>query len=46
MQLLKKKIGFEKTDSSPQYLYPAEVLNFIKALAPGNIKGKIREVID
>ena len=45
MQLLKKKIGFEKTDSSPQCSY-AEVLNFIKALAPGNINGKIREVID
>ena len=44
--LHRKKIGFEEKDNSSRYSYPAEVLNFIRPQAPGNVKGEIREVID
>ena len=36
----RKEIGPENCE----FAFPAEVLNFIRHLVPGNIKGEIREV--
>ena len=45
-QLHRKKIGFKETDSSGQYSYPTDVLNFIRVLVHANIYREIKEVID
>ena len=36
-QLHRKKIGFKETDSSGQYSYPTDILNFIRVLVHANI---------
>ena len=28
-----------------EYAYPEEVLNFIREIVPGNVKGELREVL-
>ena len=45
--LLRKKIGFQETkpNAYPQYSYPREFWDFVRALAPRDIKGDITGVI-
>lgn len=45
VQFTKKRTSFEEgDDSTPNYVFPEEVLQDIRELAPGNINGEIKEL--
>ena len=45
VQFTKKRTSFEEgDDSTPNYVFPEEVVQDIRELAPGNINGEIKEL--